>query len=124
MRGRLVAGNWKSNGNLESNQCLLDAVRGEAPGLRGVECALCVPYPYLYQARQTLAGTSVTWGAQDVSPFGAGAYTVAVMRSPVIPSAALFSARPIRWLPPSSTRPFMLDWCPSCVSARLCRTAK
>jgi len=78
MRGRLVAGNWKSNGNLESNQCLLDAVRGEAPGLRGVECALCVPYPYLYQARQTLAGTSVTWGAQDVSPFGAGAYTGAV----------------------------------------------
>ena len=78
MRGRLVAGNWKSNGNLESNQCLLDAVRGEAQGLRGVECALCVPYPYLYQARQILAGTPVTWGAQDVSPFGAGAYTGAV----------------------------------------------
>lgn len=78
MRGRLVAGNWKSNGSLESNQCLLDAVLGEASGLRGVECALCVPYPYLYQARQILAGTPVTWGAQDVSSFGAGAYTGAV----------------------------------------------
>lgn len=78
MRGRLVAGNWKSNGNLESNQRLLDAVRSEALSLRGVECALCVPHPYLYQARQILAGTPVTWGAQDLSPFGAGAYTGAV----------------------------------------------
>jgi triosephosphate isomerase (TIM) len=78
MRGRLVAGNWKSNGNLESNRRLLDAIRGEALSLRGVECLLCVPYPYLYQIRQLLAGTPVTWGAQDVSQFGAGAYTGAV----------------------------------------------
>jgi triosephosphate isomerase len=78
MRGRLVAGNWKSNGNLASNQRLLDDVRAEALRLRGVECALCVPYPYLAQTQQLLAGTTVTWGAQDVSQFGAGAYTGAV----------------------------------------------
>ena len=78
MRGRLVAGNWKSNGNLESNRQLFDHVRAEALRLRNVECALCVPYPYLFQTQQLLAGTTVTWGAQDVSQFGAGAYTGAV----------------------------------------------
>jgi len=78
MRGRLVAGNWKSNGNLASNQQLLDYVRGEAPRLRGVECAVCVPYPYLFQAQCALTGSAVAWGGQDVSAFGAGAYTGAV----------------------------------------------
>jgi triosephosphate isomerase len=75
MRGRLVAGNWKSNGNLASNQRLLEQVRAEAARLRGVECAVCVPYPYLFQTQQLLAGTAVAWGGQDVSQFGAGAFT-------------------------------------------------
>lgn len=78
MRGRLVAGNWKSNGNLVSNQRLLVEVGAAASALRGVECAVCVPYPYLFQTQQLLAGTAVTWGGQDVSQFGAGAYTGAV----------------------------------------------
>jgi len=78
MRGRLVAGNWKSNGNLAANQRLLDYLRAEAPRLRGVECAVCVPYPYLFQTRQLLDGVAVAWGGQDVSQFGAGAFTGAV----------------------------------------------
>lgn len=78
MRGKLVAGNWKSNGNLGSNQRLLDDVRTAAAELRGVECAVCVPYPYLFQSQQLLAGSAVTWGGQDVSQFGAGAFTGAV----------------------------------------------
>ena len=78
MRGRLVAGNWKSNGNLASNQRLLGDVRAAAAGLRGVECAVCVPYPYLFQTQQLLAGAAVTCGGQDVSQFGAGAFTGAV----------------------------------------------
>src|SRR4051812_17437308 len=78
MRGRLVAGNWKSNGDLVSNQRLLAAVRERAQHLREVECAVCAPFPYLFQLQQQLEGSSVTWGAQDVSAFGAGAYTGAV----------------------------------------------
>jgi triosephosphate isomerase (TIM) len=78
MRGRLVAGNWKSNGNLAANQGLLEAVRAQAAQLTGVECAVCVPYPYLFQARQLLGGSPVVWGSQDISEFGAGAYTGAV----------------------------------------------
>jgi triosephosphate isomerase len=78
MRGRLVAGNWKSNGNLASNQQLLDHVRAEAPHLTGAECTVCVPHPYLFQTQQTLGGSMITWGGQDVSQYGAGAYTGAV----------------------------------------------
>jgi triosephosphate isomerase len=78
MRGRLVAGNWKSNGNLAANEKLLGYVRANVAALQGVTCAVCVPYPYLNQTRQALAGSAAVWGGQDVSQFGAGAYTGAV----------------------------------------------
>lgn len=78
MRGRLVAGNWKSNGDLAANEALLSQIRTAAAGLNGAACAVCVPYPYLFQARQALAESNVTWGGQDLSQFGAGAYTGAV----------------------------------------------
>lgn len=78
MRGRLVAGNWKSNGDLAANQLLLGRVRAAAAGLKGVDCVVCAPYPYLFQIQQLLAGSTVAWGGQDVSQFGAGAYTGAV----------------------------------------------
>ncbi|HWP90375.1 MAG TPA: triose-phosphate isomerase, partial [Burkholderiales bacterium] len=78
MRGRLVAGNWKSNGNFAANERLLGQLSTAAAGLQNVECAVCVPYPYLHQVRQALAGSPVAWGGQDVSQFSAGAYTGAV----------------------------------------------
>lgn len=78
MRGKLVAGNWKSNGDLATNRRLLDQVGAAAALLRGVECAVCAPYPYLFQVQQLLTGSAVSWGGQDVSQFGAGAFTGAV----------------------------------------------
>jgi triosephosphate isomerase len=78
MRGKLVAGNWKSNGGLAANRTLLEQIRAAAASLPGVEVAVCVPYPYLAQAQQALSGSPVAWGGQDVSQFGAGAYTGAV----------------------------------------------
>ena len=75
MRTKLVAGNWKMNGSLASNELLLDAlingmVFGQAPQL-----AVCVPYPYLYQAVIALQGTGIDVGAQDVSEHTKGAFT-------------------------------------------------
>ncbi|MDO8348418.1 MAG: triose-phosphate isomerase [Rugosibacter sp.] len=74
MRGKLVVGNWKMHGNLATNMVLLQAVRDGAVGLRS-GAALCVPYPYLAQARSVLEGSSVAWGAQDVSEHDSGAWT-------------------------------------------------
>ncbi|HQR04598.1 MAG: triose-phosphate isomerase [Proteobacteria bacterium] len=74
MRTKLVAGNWKQHGSLATNIDLLAAVREGAAGLKA-EMAVCVPYPYLAQARSVLDGGRVAWGAQDVSEHLQGAYT-------------------------------------------------
>ena len=74
MRGKVVAGNWKLNGSLAANEALLKAllrdVRNDAAA-----CVVCVPFPYLSQAREILRGTPIAWGAQDCSRFDKGAYT-------------------------------------------------
>ncbi|MDP1636325.1 MAG: triose-phosphate isomerase, partial [Gallionellaceae bacterium] len=70
MRTKLVAGNWKMHGSLATNLGLLHAVRDGAKG--SAEVAICVPYPYLAQARTVLDGSSVAWGAQDVSEHAQG----------------------------------------------------
>lgn len=75
MRRKLVAGNWKMHGALAQNAGLLDAVRSGAASFASVDCAVCVPFPYLAQAQQKLAGSNVKWGAQDVHQLDKGAYT-------------------------------------------------
>jgi len=75
MRRRLVAGNWKMHGNRSANEALLDAVLAGIGGVGEVECAVCVPYPYLAQAAERLRGTPLAWGAQNVSEHAQGAYT-------------------------------------------------
>ena len=75
MRGRLVAGNWKMHGNRALNRALLEAVVAGIEGLEGVECAVCVPFPYLGEVAQRLAGTRLAWGAQNLSEHAQGAYT-------------------------------------------------
>lgn len=75
MRKKLVAGNWKMFGSLTENAALLDAVRKGAPDGTSVEAAVCVPFPYIAQVQQALTGSTVTWGAQNLSEFAKGAYT-------------------------------------------------
>lgn len=75
MRRKLVAGNWKMHGTLAQNAGLLDAVRDGMSRITGVDCAVCVPFPYLAQAQQKLSGSSVKWGAQNVHQLDKGAYT-------------------------------------------------
>jgi triosephosphate isomerase (TIM) len=72
MRARLVAGNWKMNGSLAANEALLDAI---VAGVEGVECAVCVPFPYLAQGRERLQGTQVALAAQNLSEHASGAFT-------------------------------------------------
>lgn len=81
MRQKLVAGNWKMNGGLQSNQKLLQDVVAGAAGLNGVTVAVCVPFPYLAQAQSVLTGTSVVWGAQNLSEQAQGAFTGEVSAS-------------------------------------------
>lgn len=75
MRKPLVIGNWKMHGNLMKNQLLLTSLVSHLHDLQHVDVAICVPFPYLYQAKQLLSGTNVYWGAQNVSQFEEGAFT-------------------------------------------------
>src|SRR5579859_5130430 len=81
MRARLVAGNWKMHGSRTANRALLDAVSKGMNGISGVECAVCVPFPYLAQAALQLARTAVACAAQNVSEHAQGAYTGEVCAS-------------------------------------------
>ena len=71
---KLVAGNWKMNGNLEANDALVRAV---VAGMKDVQCeaAVCVPAPYLAQVQMLRSGSNLELGAQDVSQHASGAYT-------------------------------------------------
>jgi triosephosphate isomerase len=76
MRARLVVGNWKMNGSLAANASLLDKLAaGWKPNDPNRVLAVCVPFPYLAQARDRLAATPIAWGAQDASERTSGAYT-------------------------------------------------
>jgi triosephosphate isomerase len=75
MPGKLVVGNWKMNGDLRRNDALLADLR---VGLRVEalrEIAVCVPFPYLWQAQAALSGSTIRWGAQNVSEYASGAHT-------------------------------------------------
>jgi triosephosphate isomerase len=81
MRTPLVAGNWKMLGSRTPNRELLDALVAAINGLDGVECAVCVPYPYLGETAERLAKTRIAWGAQDLSEHAQGAFTGEVSAS-------------------------------------------
>src|SRR5918999_907564 len=74
-RTRLVAGNWKMHGSRASNSALLYALLKGIKDLKGVECAVCVPFPFLGEVAERLRGTPLAWGAQNVSEHAQGAYT-------------------------------------------------
>ena len=75
-RTRLVMGNWKMHGNLADNAKLLSRLRaGAASSASGTQLAVCVPFPYLAQTGDALKGSTLTWGAQDISAQAQGAFT-------------------------------------------------
>ncbi|MEQ1661378.1 MAG: triose-phosphate isomerase [Thiobacillus sp.] len=87
MRKKLVAGNWKMNGSQADNAALLAAIK---PALAGVQAAVCVPSPYLAQVQAALAGSSIAWGAQNVSEQAKGAFTGEVSTSMLLDFACSY----------------------------------
>ncbi|MBK0392859.1 triose-phosphate isomerase [Ramlibacter algicola] len=73
-RKKLIAGNWKMNGSIASNDALVRAV---VAGMKDAACtvAVCVPAPYLAQLQLLRHGSQLELGSQDVSPHEQGAYT-------------------------------------------------
>jgi len=74
MKKKLIAGNWKMNGSLQSNAQLLQAIV-TGVGQPACRVAVAVPSVYLAQCQALLANSVVELGAQDVSAQASGAYT-------------------------------------------------
>ena len=74
MRRTLIAGNWKMNGALATNEALLNEILA---GLGAQECdvLICPPLVYLPQCAEIISGAPILLGAQDVSVHTSGAYT-------------------------------------------------
>ena len=75
MREFLVAGNWKMNGGSAANAELTEGILAGLPKSDSVKLLICPPYPYLSALAQSLAGSNLALGAQNVSQHESGAYT-------------------------------------------------
>lgn len=71
---KLIAGNWKMNGNLAANEALLAALAQGLSIQPACDVAVCVPAPYFAQV-QSLKPAAIDLGSQDVSAQTSGAFT-------------------------------------------------
>ncbi|MFC3908925.1 triose-phosphate isomerase [Legionella dresdenensis] len=76
MRKKIVAGNWKMNGRIESIRPLLVELK-ELLTEQSNNCGVAVfpPAIYLPLVSELLNGTAIAWGAQNVYSQDSGAYT-------------------------------------------------
>ena len=71
----IVAGNWKMNTTLQSAVDLASGVAAGAGSVGDVELILCPPFVSLAAVRDTVAGTRVGVGAQNMHHEASGAFT-------------------------------------------------
>ena len=74
MRRRIVAGNWKQNGDRASATGLMDALLAAGPP-GGVDLLVCPPMPYLAGLVSSHGQRGIAFGAQDVGVHASGAHT-------------------------------------------------
>ena len=75
MRRPFIAGNWKMNLNRQQAVELAKAVVAKSADYGAVDLAVCPPSLYIDAVGQTLAGSSVGLGAQNMYHEASGAFT-------------------------------------------------
>lgn len=75
MRKPIVAGNWKMYGSTAMVKELLTSLTENIDKHSKTEAVVFPPYVYLQQAADLLQGSTIHWGAQNVSEYLDGAYT-------------------------------------------------
>lgn len=75
MRKPFIAGNWKMHTTIEEAVALAQALRAELEGVTGCDVAICPPFPALAAVRESLAGSAIELGAQNVHWEEQGAFT-------------------------------------------------
>ncbi|KTD33095.1 triosephosphate isomerase [Legionella nautarum] len=75
MRQKIVAGNWKMNGRIEQVCSLLQQLRSLLNQQTAADCVVIPPAIYIPMVKEYLCESSIKWGAQNVYPQDAGAFT-------------------------------------------------
>ena len=75
MRQKIVAGNWKMNGDTTRNRALLEALRAGYKNAPNIKWIIFPPFVYLSQCEICLKDSKICWGGQDVSEQECGAFT-------------------------------------------------
>lgn len=75
MRIKIVAGNWKMNGRIDQIQTLLQQLISLNDKQGKAQCVVLPPSVYLPLVKEYLSETTIKWGAQNVYPREAGAFT-------------------------------------------------
>ena len=75
MPATVVAGNWKMNTTLEGARSLAQDIKAQASRAPGVELILCPPAISLAAVRDSVAGSPVKVGAQNMHQQDSGAFT-------------------------------------------------
>lgn len=74
-RKRIIAGNWKMNKTVAEAVELSTAIRAELSECSDVDVVLCPPFTALASVAETLEGTTISYGAQNMHWEASGAYT-------------------------------------------------
>jgi triosephosphate isomerase len=74
-RTPVIAGNWKMNTDVGSGTKLVEEILALSDAASGVEKIVCPPFVSLTSISQTVAGSSIQVGAQNVNANGNGAFT-------------------------------------------------
>jgi len=86
MRTRLVAGNWKMNTLADEAIGLAKAIAKSAKAFGKTEVLLCPPFVWLKQVAETIKGSPIRLGAQNMIWEDAGAFTGEIS-APMLKSA-------------------------------------
>jgi triosephosphate isomerase len=75
MKRKMVMGNWKMNGRLDQVTTLMQDLLNYLPVQADIDCVVFPPAIFLPLAQTLLAGSQISFGAQNVYPKDAGPYT-------------------------------------------------
>ncbi|MBA4696057.1 MAG: triose-phosphate isomerase [Legionella sp.] len=75
MKRKIIAANWKMHGSLTSITTLLEKLSDGIGSVVNADCVIFPPAIYIPLVQQRLEKSLVHWGAQNVYPKEAGAYT-------------------------------------------------
>ena len=78
---KIIIANIKMNGSLSFNEVYFKEIKKSFNDFKNLNIGLCLPYPYLFQAKTFLEDTKISWGSQNVAKFENGPHTGEVSAS-------------------------------------------